>query len=238
MVRASDSEAEDAGYNSSGLVYSSLDGTVKTLGSVVFAFGFAPSLLHAYQAANERLHEVEVFDRILQITVLLGVALCFVTGLAGYYTFREGTLPNILENYNSGALGVLIKVPFIVHLTFYIPADFVIVRYSLLRLLQMDISTVSNTFNVVSSVVLLGAVAVASCFIMMYADSGTSLALLLQITGGIAGSLLNFIFPALVGLALLPRTAENRFQIAAVMALGVTVPVLVVASLCGVSFAV
>ncbi len=212
--------------------HASLKGTFQTLGSVVFAFGYSPSVMYAYKAAEERLTDLSIFNYILRVTTLVGVALCFLTGLLGYSAFRGDTLPNILENFTSSAwLSLLTKVPFIVHLMLYIPGDFVILRYSLLRLAGLDIAAVGDVFHVLSSMSLLAAIALVSCWLQVYASTSSSLALILEITGGVSGSLLNFIFPAVIAARLLPHNSNIRYQIFVLLLAGVTIPVLVVTSL-------
>ena len=57
-------------------------------------------------------------------------------GLAGYLSFRGDTDGEILENF-SGPYIVPFNILLIVHITLYIPVDFVIMRYSVVKLMQI-----------------------------------------------------------------------------------------------------
>lgn len=93
-------------------------GMLRSLGSVVFAFGYANAIFHAHAAMQDPPHgerRVEYFTSILQRVTTIGVFACYVTGFVGYLSFREETKPDILENF-AGILSILFKATFILHL--------------------------------------------------------------------------------------------------------------------------
>lgn len=170
----------------------SVTGTVETVGTVIFAFGYANAIFHAYSTL--RTSEAHIFSPVCALTTYLGVCLCYVTGLVGYYCFRSNTNADILENF-SGTVGGIFKVIIILHLILYIPGDFVIMRHSLFKLLGHDASRVPDTLYIASTFGILATVTLLANVVQAYSAAG--LTLVLQLTGGITGSFLYFLLPGL-----------------------------------------
>lgn len=57
-----------------------------------------------------------------KIAVVLGGILCFVTGIAGYLSFRGATEGDILDNF-SGWIASIFKIGVVGHLILYIPNE-------------------------------------------------------------------------------------------------------------------
>lgn len=54
--------------------------------------------------------------------VVVGLVLCYSTGLVGYLSFRDATDGDILDNFE-GALASCFKLLVVVHLILYIPSE-------------------------------------------------------------------------------------------------------------------
>lgn len=219
---------DDAGRD---LNLGSAFGTFKTIGSVVFAFGYVQNLLFVNTSAEEELREVSAFDNAIKLTNMIGVILCFLIGFFGYLAFRGDTMSDLLENYDIGAFGIIVKIPFIIHLVLYIPGDFLVFRYSLLKLMGLSMSSISDGIYYTITAVSLIVTVTASLLLQVYCSNSSSLSLVLEITGGLAGSAIGFIFPALVAMRLLPYSWQAQWQISCLFIAGVVIPILVVVSL-------
>lgn len=122
--------------------------------------------------------------------------MCFFTGLVGYLSFGNDTETNILENFN-GPVGSTFKVFLVMHLILYIPGDFVIMRAALMKLFNVDVLTQSNTSFFTVSLLLLAIITFITVMLQLFLSSTNSLAIVVDITGGVAGSMIYFIVPAL-----------------------------------------
>jgi sodium-coupled neutral amino acid transporter 1 len=209
---------------------SSLSGSSATIGSVVFAFGYSTAVFHTFAAASSTLQAPKTFVRVLQTTTICGVLLCFTIGLLGYVSFGSRIKSNILENFN-GIFGIILKIPFIVHLILIIPGDILILRYSVFRLLGTDIENVSSLSYVAITFLILGVVLTTSCALQIFLSNNDSLSLVLDVTGGISGSLLNFILPAMIASRLTELTFATKVAIACLFAFGSVVTAVVILNL-------
>ena len=174
------------------LVWYSESGYFSTIGTVVFAFGYINALFPALKGMRRA--EPRLLTRISALTCVVGGCMCFVTGIVGYWSFRSSTSDNIIENF-TGVAGNVFKVVIILHLILYIPADFVIMRHSAFKLVGADAEHSPDHAYIAVTLLLLVLVVVTANAVNYYSSSG--LALVLELTGGIAGSLLNLLIPAL-----------------------------------------
>ena len=95
-------------------------GTIRTIGDIVFALGFTTATFHAYNGLDKPDRNIQKFSPMTITSTLLGTAMCFCTGLAGYLSFGDDTQTNILENFG-GPVGDTFKVFLVAHLILYIP---------------------------------------------------------------------------------------------------------------------
>ena len=191
-------EAEDYDVNDDDSINLwSVNGSFRSIGSIVFAFGFASSVFHVYIAVDKSIRTPSNFSYVLRSTVAAGVTMCFLTGMVGYISFRSYTEENILNNF-TGRLGAIFKIAVIMHLLFYIPGDFVVMRSSLFVLLGLDVSSESTKEFVAISISMLFAVTASACALNAFAADSDVLSLTLDVTGGLSGSLSNFILPGLI----------------------------------------
>lgn len=173
-------------------------GSLSTTGDIVFALGFIGTMFHAYKGMATQ--TPEEFSKLSFVTIVLGVALCFTTGLVGYLSFRDEVETNVLENF-SGGLAASFQIALIIHLILYIPGDFVVVRAALFKLLDIDVLTQSDFSFITMTLAFMFFVTFLAVMLQLYM-TGDSLALVVDLTGGIAGSMLYFVIPAACGMTL------------------------------------
>ncbi|CAM9849692.1 unnamed protein product, partial [Phaeothamnion confervicola] len=117
--------------------------------------------------------------------------------LAGYLAFRDDTDGDILDNFSGNFVG-LFKVLVVVHLCFYIPNEFVVMRHSLCVLFGVEAAALPPlTFVAVTVGLLAFMVAVVLALAAAGIASGTAFGYILDLVGGVCGSLVSFCFPAL-----------------------------------------
>jgi amino acid permease len=216
-------------HKDEALNYASMKGSVSTIGSVVFAFGYASAVFHSYKAIRKPDRNVDTFSSIAVWTTSLGVAMCFVLGIVGYLCFRDDVDADILENFAGGA-GTFFKIAVILHLILYIPGDYVIMRYSLFKLFGADVVTAENGTYFIATAASLGLATILACLIQLYASTSQSLSIILDVTGGFAGSCVSFILPALMSIKLLSYERDTFMRALVLAIFGCMIPVLVCAS--------
>ena len=221
--------ANAAAHRHEELNMSNMEGSLETIGSVVFAFNYASAVFHSYMGMRRSERTVEKFSRVAVWTTSLGVCMCFLLGLVGYLCFRSDVDADILENFSSGA-GTFFKVVVIVHLILYIPGDFLIMRYSFFKLLGLNAVTASDGPYFGGTFFLIALATLLACLIQLYASSSQSLSMILDLTGGISGSMVSFILPGLMAMRLLSTDAETYLRGLLLVIFGSIVPVLVLLS--------
>ena len=184
------------GSNNDALNWASFSGSVQTIGSIVFAFQYTSAIFHCYSSLETR--NVITFSYASIWATSLGVSLCFLVGLMGYLTFRDETDVDILENFTD-TIGAIFKLAVVIHLIFYIPGVFIIMRSSLLNFFQVKGDSLYYGYHISVTLLLLGIVTVTSCLLQIYEADSNVLAVILDLTGGITGSSIGFIIPALIG---------------------------------------
>eukprot|EP01038_Epipyxis_sp_PR26KG_P003976 gene3976-5697_t len=172
-------------------------GSIKNAGSIIFALGYATAIFHAYIALETK--TIPLFTNILFQTTVAGVIMCFVTGLVGYLSFRDSTNANILENFPS-AVGAIFKIALIIHLMLYIPGDFIIMRSSIMKLFKTSVTNLSNILFITSTLSIIWTVTLVAVIIQLASTSDASLAVVVDITGSVAGSITYFILPGHAGM--------------------------------------
>lgn len=171
-------------------------GSIRNVGDIIFALGYSTAAFHAYNGMENR--SVANFQRLAKTATWIGVLMCFFTGLAAYLSFGNSTDTNILLNF-TGAVGDIFKLALIVHLVLYIPGDFVILRASLWRLFDVDVATQSNFLFITTTLGSVGLITMTAILLQVYCSNSNALGLVVDITGGMAGSIVYFLVPGLMG---------------------------------------
>ena len=133
--------------------------------------------------------------------------------IAGYLYFRQNTDGVIIDNFNAPGFDVF-KLMIVMHLIFYLPAAFVIMRYSVVKLLLDKIS--EELPVVLHTAISLGLVGLVTVIVLLLRAtgmaSGTAFSLVLDLTGGIAGSLTSFILPTAIYLKIIPDDGSWAYK--------------------------
>lgn len=207
------------------LIAISIHGTMKCLGSVVFAFGYASAIFHSYNAMSPK--KPQVFNNMALITTLIGIFMCFIIGLIGGWAFEHETKADILENF-TGVIGTIFKLIVITHLICYIPGDYVIMRSSILNLFDMTINSLSDIYYITGT---LGSIALITCLacLLLYQQGSTdAISFVIDLTGGITGSITNFIVPGFIGMKILWNDDDLKYKSIIVFCCGCCIPILVI----------
>jgi amino acid permease len=208
----------------SSMTILSLDGILDSIGSIIFAFGYTAIVFHSYNAMSPQ--KPELFNQVAKRTTLIGGSMCFLVGIVGAYSFQNNTKADILENF-SGVLGTIFQLIVIVHLLLYIPGDYLVMRSSLMNLMGRDVRREPNMSYLILSLSLLAIVTlIASILLRLQSDS---LALVLDLTGGIAGCMINFLIPGFVARQILwEEDTSIRWKIRALIVAGLLIPLFVI----------
>lgn len=182
-----------------------LSGTLRSTGSIVFSLNCASANFQAFVATEKGCRNSSSWRAITFTAVMLGTCMCMVMGAVGYTSFKNTTQGEILDNF-MGHTYDFFKVMVVAHLVMYIPVNFVIMRYSIVNLVAgIPSDELSNFMHTILSLGLLaGQTAVVVALLHLGVASGAMFGLILNITGGIGGSLNAFILPALIYLTVMP----------------------------------
>jgi len=199
-------------------------GSLRKFGSALFSLSYAYAAFHAFTSMK---HKTEEAWRAATVPAAwIGVFMCGATGLFGYISFRQEVQGDILDNF-AGPFFYFVKLLVIIHLILYIPLDFVVLRYSLCKLLNVDLEKMSLTVYISLTVALLS----FTCFVVMIIyQSGTGesngFGYILDLTGGITAPLLGFVAPGAIFLKLMPRDSSNWYLACGLLIFGVTVAII------------
>lgn len=182
------------------------NGVFSSIGSIIFALSCCSGNFHSYITTVTTHQNRSSWFRITLISILLGTSMCIIMGLAGYLSFRENTNGIILENFQGHQFDFF-KVMVVLHLILYIPVDFVIMRYSIVKLiLNKKSEDLSSILHIIITISLLCFTTSLICLLNAIGlASGDAFSLILDITGGISGSIISFIIPTLVYLKICDR---------------------------------
>lgn len=163
-------------------------GTIKSTGSIVFALSCASANFQAYITTEKKCQNMPSWSWITGSAVFVGACMCAVMGVAGYLSFGDETEGMILDNFHSHGYDFF-KVMVVTHLILYIPVNFVIMRYSIVKMttgLRSELlSTTTHSILTIALLFLVTAIVIA-----LYAAglaSGDAFSLILDLTGGIGG---------------------------------------------------
>eukprot|EP00597_Dinobryon_sp_UTEXLB2267_P006404 CAMPEP_0170081818 /NCGR_PEP_ID=MMETSP0019_2-20121128/17587_1 /TAXON_ID=98059 /ORGANISM="Dinobryon sp., Strain UTEXLB2267" /LENGTH=453 /DNA_ID=CAMNT_0010296431 /DNA_START=97 /DNA_END=1459 /DNA_ORIENTATION=- len=184
----------------------SFTGMLQSTGSIIFSLSCASANFQAYISTEKTSRNLDAWRGITGRAVLTGTVMCSVMGLVGYLSFGDDTSGMILDNFPQHAFDFF-KVMVVTHLILYIPVNFVIMRYSLVRICTGRKSEHLDFFThtVLTAAMLVGITALVLMLLGLGLASGEAFSLILNITGGIGGSLATLIIPAVLYLKVLGR---------------------------------
>jgi solute carrier family 38 (sodium-coupled neutral amino acid transporter), member 11 len=189
-------------------------GLLSSFGSMVFSIAIGPGNFQGYVATVETHRNVKSWLTITGITIIVSSSMCVVMGISGYLAFRQYTDGDILDNFTTHSFDVF-KLFVCVHLILYIPLNFVIMRYSIVSLITGKRSELLPTMtHSAVSVTLLFLTTLAALMLTRYGlSSGQAFSVILNITGGVGGSLSTFILPAAIYLKIVPPSSGNECDV-------------------------
>lgn len=200
----SSSQGPTSSSNSNSIQLFNFNGSLKTIGNIVFSFGFITGSFHSYSAMKKEERNINNFLYLSRLTLLLGVTMCFLTGIFGYLYFKEDVEVNILQNYG-GKVGAFFKLLLVLHLILYIPGDYIIMRSSFWKIFHRDIENENAIFFYTTTILSVFFLTFIAIILVEFGEE-TILSEVIDVTGGLAGSIMYFIIPSLVGM----RERENK----------------------------
>lgn len=182
------------------------------LGAIIFTLSFSTAIFPAYQSLDPR--SLGTIREVCAYTILAGASLCTIMGLAGYLAFMETTEDNIIYNFTSDTFWSLVtvfKLAIVLHLCFYIPMEFVVMRQCVYTLLQWEAQEVSTEALISLTLILLGAA--LGTGVLLLETTEKAFGLVLAISGGICFSTLVFILPGIITLVLFWPKNNKELQV-------------------------
>jgi amino acid permease len=174
-------------------------GSLKALGSIIFSLSCASANFQAYITTEEKSQNTTSWMKITGSAVFIGALMCGGMGLAGYLTFKDDTEGEILDNFDQPGYDFF-KAMVALHLIMYIPINFVISRYSLVKVIYdqraEDLPWRTHViFTLVQLTVFSG---FAILLLSVGFSTGGAFSLILSFTGGVGGTLATFILPSMI----------------------------------------
>lgn len=166
----------------------SIPGTISSTGSIVFSLACASANFQAFITTEKKAQNLESWGWVTGTAVFVGASMCVVMGIAGYLSFSGDTEGMILDNFPQHGYDFF-KIMVVTHLILYIPVNFVIMRYSLVKvftgLRSEHLDTATHTILTVG--LLVAVTAIVLLLLALGLASGEAFSLILDITGGIGG---------------------------------------------------
>jgi amino acid permease len=206
-----------------------ITGALQSTGSIIFSLSCASSNLQAFVSTEHKSQSLQTWGRVTGSAVAMGALMCMCMGVAGYYSFRGETEGEILDNFE-GSQFDFFKIMVATHLILYIPINFVVMRYSIVK---MASGLKSESLNQIPHTLLsLGLLAFCTIIVLLLnlagIAGGEGFGVILNITGGIGGSLSSFIIPAAMYAKVMPASDPLYYPAIALGAMGVVILVTVV----------
>jgi amino acid permease len=214
------------GFSSRHLTLLDGHGMLQSIGSIIFALNCIAAVLHGLSSTEDKSRNVAGWRGISFWANLIGAVMLFSMGLAGYLSFRDETNGEILTNFTAPGFAFF-KCMVIVHLVAYIPIDFVVMRYSVVKLfLGVNAENLATVYHVsLTLFLLIVAMVTVLCLVATGTASGDLFAHILDFTGGVAGGLGSFIMPGIIYLKLMPETAEFYTAAKSIIVFGVAISI-------------
>lgn len=207
----------------------SITGTLSSTGSIVFSLACASANFQAFISTERKSRTLSTWRVVTGTAVGVGALMCMTMGLVGYLSFGSATEGMILDNFNQHPYDFF-KVMVVTHLILYIPVNFVIMRYSLVKVFMHTRSELlpATTHSVITVGLLAFVTGIVLALLAAGLGSGEAFSLVLNLTGGIGGSLATLILPAAIYLKVMPPESDMINHARVLLALGIAVMLAVV----------
>eukprot|EP00599_Poterioochromonas_sp_BG-1_P016656 CAMPEP_0173157844 /NCGR_PEP_ID=MMETSP1105-20130129/15907_1 /TAXON_ID=2985 /ORGANISM="Ochromonas sp., Strain BG-1" /LENGTH=454 /DNA_ID=CAMNT_0014075467 /DNA_START=84 /DNA_END=1448 /DNA_ORIENTATION=+ len=203
-------------------------GMLRSTGSIVFSLACASANFQAFITTEKSAQNMKTWGTVTGVAVFAGTLMCMTMGVAGYLSFSDTTEGMILDNFPQSGYDFF-KIMVVTHLILYIPVNFVIMRYSLVKITTGQRSELLpfTTHTILTIVLLVVVTSIVLGLLALGLASGEAFSLILDLTGGIGGSLATLILPAAIYLKVMPKDADLYKHAMALLAFGVTVMIAV-----------
>jgi sodium-coupled neutral amino acid transporter 11 len=167
-----------------------LAGTLASCGSIIFSMECCSANFQAFVSTERKSRNLTTWRGVTGVAVFVGAIMCASMGLVGYLSFGSDTEGEILDNFAQHGYDVF-KMMVVIHLILYIPVNFVIMRYSVVKVFFKMRSELLpfSTHTIVTLLLMAGTTALVLLLLGLGLESGDAFSLLLNITGGIGGAL-------------------------------------------------
>jgi amino acid permease len=165
-----------------------IGGMLSSTGSIVFSLSCAAANFQAFISTEKSAQNMPGWSKVTGSAVFIGAVMCAVMGIAGYLSFGRDTEGMILDNFPQHGYDIF-KIMVITHLILYIPVNFVIMRYSLVKITSGKRSELLpfTTHTALTVGLLAFITGVVILLLVEGMASGVAFSLILNITGGIGG---------------------------------------------------
>ena len=165
-----------------------LTGMLSSTGSIVFSMECCSANFQAFISTEKKSRNLKTWRSVTGVAVFAGAVMCASMGVVGYLSFGDKTDGEILDNFAQHGYDIF-KLMVIIHLILYIPVNFVIMRYSIVKVLFNTRSELlpMTVHTIVTLVLMAATVAIVLLLLGLGLESGDAFSLLLNITGGVGG---------------------------------------------------
>mmetsp|Transcript_27199 Transcript_27199/g.38699 ORF Transcript_27199/g.38699 Transcript_27199/m.38699 type:complete len:451 (-) Transcript_27199:40-1392(-) len=203
-------------------------GIFSELGSIIFTLSCSTCTFHTFKFMNYRIRSTSSWQLVSTTSVCVGFTMCMIMGLVGYFLFGFNTESIVVNNFH-GHYADPFKVLVVLHLILYIPLDFTILRYSLLKCFGVSSGGFTSWgLHALFSMMML--TAVTAGVLLLYSagwTSGQAFSIVLNLSGGIAGSMTSFVLPAAFYVINMPYSAKYYTPCVMMFFLGTALIVLI-----------
>jgi amino acid permease len=192
------------------------------IGSIIFSLNCAYASFHSFTSMKDP--DSEAWSLLSGKSIIIGAISLILMGLGGYLSFGNNVNGMILNNFGGGSYD-LFKVLLLIHMCLFIPVDFMVMRHSVAKLMGYNNGSITNlSLHVTATIILLilPAISVLS-FKATGINEGAAFGIILDITGGIGGSLISFIMPGLFYIKLKEKDAPLYKHCISMIILGIFV---------------
>lgn len=193
------------------------------VGSIIFSLSCAYASFHSFKSMKDP--DCEKWSLLSGKAVIIGGISLILMGLGGYLSFGDDVNGMILNNFNGSNGYDIFKIFLLIHMCLFIPVDFMVMRHSIAKLIGYSNGTITNlNLHIIATIffLVLPAIVVLS-FKASGISQGVAFGVILDITGGIGGSLISFILPGLFYIKLKEKNAPLYKHCVSMIILGVFV---------------